>query len=696
MTKEAINAVDKEHNNESPFHRGEQIIQARTGKRQAIERFGRHAVRSYMPDQHREFFPQLPFIVVGAVDDSGWPWATLLSGKPGFVESPTPTSLVIDALFVDGDPVAEPFKTVGSQIGVLGIEMPTRRRNRVNVRVSSVSDLVELKVDQSFGNCPQYIQARDIVFVREPGEQTSAQETIEFTSIGESEKASIETADSFFVASFINTELRPDIEGVDVSHRGGMPGFVKVEGNTLTIPDYPGNFLFNTLGNFLLNPKAGLVFPDFKTGDLLMLTGRVEILWEDHPEIQAFKGAERGWRLTVEQGKWLKDALPFRARFKEYSPNSTMTGTWQQAEKLMRAQAQRDNWQPVRVIKIEQESSVITSFYLQHAKGAALLPFNAGQYLTLKIQADEATEAVRTYTLSSAPHHDYYRISVKKENHGGVSRFLHEHIAVGDVIDIKAPAGDFVIDIKEKRPAVLLAGGVGITPMIAMAEHLAYERVRSRASRTLTIFHAAKTTEQRAFCDEFRALEKATSGAVKYYSFVSKPLNGEQAGIDFNGTGHLSADVFRQTLALDDYDFYLCGPASFMQAIYDALRSLGINDSRIFAEAFGPASLVRVPDQAAIVDEVQQEADLATVKFSQSGFEQAWNKGDGTLLEVAEEHGLTPQFGCRSGSCGSCAVSIKTGDVTYRSKPTATIAENQALICCAVPAQGTKLLELDL
>jgi ferredoxin-NADP reductase/predicted pyridoxine 5'-phosphate oxidase superfamily flavin-nucleotide-binding protein len=682
---------------QSPFHAGEQVIQSKTGKRDAMEKFGRKAIRSFMPDQHREFYQQLPFIVAGSVDNQGAPWATLLTGKPGFTQSPTSTSLLVDTILAQGDPIADSLSTIGRSIGLLGIEIPTRRRNRVNVRVSSVGQAVGLEVDQSFGNCPQYIQTRDFSFVREPGTASDSQSLVEFDSLDEPATTFIETADTFFVSSFINTEQRPEIEGVDVSHRGGMPGFVKVDGNTLTIPDYPGNFIFNTMGNFLLNPKAGLVFPDFETGDMLMLTGSVEILWDNHPEVLAFKGAERGWRLTVEKGKWLKDALPFRATFKEYSPNSKLSGNWSDATAVLEAQALRDSWQPMKVVKIEQESSVIKSFYFEHAHAKALLPFEAGQHLTIRVQPDETFDKViRTYTLSSAPNQDYYRISVKKEDNGLVSKFLHEHLKVDDVIKAKAPRGDFYIDAMEKRPAVLLAGGVGITPMISMAKHLANERIRSRASRTLTVFHATQDTEQRAFSKEFRALEEETSGAIKYHSFVSNALDGEKPGVDYNGTGYLSADVFKQVLALDDYEFYLCGPPPFMQGVYDSLHSLGIRDARIFTEAFGPASLTRIPDESSALEEVTEEAEDAVIKFSKSNFEQRWNKGDDTLLEVAEGHGLTPEFGCRGGSCGSCAVKVKSGEVAYRTKPSAPITQGEVLICCAVPAKDTDILEIEL
>ena len=489
----------------------------------------------------------------------------------------------------------------------------------------------------------------------------------------------------------------PAVEGVDVSHRGGRPGFVKLDGETLTIPDFPGNNAFNTLGNFLINPKAGLVFPDFETGDLLMVTGKVELLDEEHEDVLAFKGAERAWRFILDHGIWLKDALPFRSHLGEMSPNSLLTDSWTEADARKAVEAKRQAWREFRLARIEDESSIIRSFYLQPVDGDVLLPFEAGQFLTIRVTPPGAGKpAIRTYTVSSAPADPHYRISVKREEEGLVSRHLHDRLEVGDIIEAKAPAGDFFIDADEKRPAVLLAGGVGVTPMISMARHIVVEGLRTRHLRPLTIFHAAQTTEQRAFYQAFRELEQGTNGAIRYYSMIDQPATNEKPGVDFNGSGYITADVLKQTLPLDDYDFFLCGPPPFMQALYDTLRSLGVRDVRILAEAFGPASLMRRPDESALPQGIEDEADEAMVHFAQSGVEQAWKKGDATLLELAEDQGLNPEFGCRKGSCGTCVTKLKSGAVAYRTKPSADHAPDEVLICCAVPAKGSEKVELEL
>ncbi|MEH6546691.1 MAG: pyridoxamine 5'-phosphate oxidase family protein, partial [Sneathiella sp.] len=635
----------------SPFHPGEQELQSLTGKRDMMEKFGRRAIRDHMPDQHRDFFAQLPFLVIGNVDDAGWPWVSILSGNPGFLSSPDASTLRVTATAAKGDPLGGALTQGGVPLGLLGIEMMTRRRNRMNGRISEIGPShFAVTVDQSFGNCPQYIQNRSVDFVRDPAIPAKDALAEIYTSLDLEAVQLIQNADTFFVSSYLAPKDQPEIEGVDVSHRGGMPGFVKVEGDTLTIPDYPGNYHFNTFGNFLLNPKAGLTFIDFSTGDLLMLTGGVELLWDQDETATAVKGSERAWCFTLDHGIRLKDALPFRAKFLDYSPHSEMTGTWAQADALEAAEAKREEWRPFRLARIKNESSVIRSFYFEPADGHTLLPFEAGQFLTLRLTTEEGTEPViRTYTVSSAPGEDFYRISVKREEEGHISRHLHDQMKRGDIIEAKAPRGDFFIDPAETRPAVLLAGGVGVTPMLSMALHVVSEGVRTRHMRPLTIFHSAQTTEQRAFSDLFNLLQQQTEGALTYYSFISNPAADEKPGVDFNGRGRIHAEAFRQALGLDDYDFYLCGPPAFMQAMYDIVRSLGVRDGRIFTEAFGPASHVRQPDDETAAFEPEEEAEHSIITFAASGFEQRWNAGDATLLETAENHGLSPAFSCRDG-----------------------------------------------
>jgi len=312
----------------SPFHAGEQEVQRRNGKRDTVESVGNRVIRPFMLEQHRAFFEQLPFVVVGAVDREGWPWASLLTGEPGFVRSPDPGRLRIGRLPIADDPIGGAIRD-GDPLGVLGIQLETRRRNRVNGRVSALSEVgFTLEVDQSFGNCPKYIQARDLIYPEIEPKAPRVQALGSLRELDGKPAALIAEADTFFVSSYMPAGQNPAKEGVDVSHRGGRPGFVRLRGETLTIPDFRGNNYFNTLGNFLLNPLAGLVFPDFMSGNLLFVTGTVELLEGAHPEIASFQGAERGWRFNFQKGVWLEGVLPLRAGPADHSPNTLLTGTW--------------------------------------------------------------------------------------------------------------------------------------------------------------------------------------------------------------------------------------------------------------------------------------------------------------------------------------------------------------------------------
>jgi predicted pyridoxine 5'-phosphate oxidase superfamily flavin-nucleotide-binding protein len=300
------------------FHPGELAAQARAG----VGSPGSGGIRPFMPDQHREFFALLPYLFLATVDDDGWPVATVLTGEAGFVRSPDPTTLSVAARPREGEPGGELFRP-GQPFGALGLDFATRRRNRVNGVIAEAGEGgLTLRVLQSFGNCPQYIQTRAV----EPGPaSTIPAETIAFPA--PDALAQIARADTLFVATVAGGRNG----GVDISHRGGLPGFVKVSGEVLTIPDFRGNRFFNTLGNLVLDPRAALLFVDFETGDLLHLQGRAEIDW-DAPSGGAWpEGVQRQWRLRVERAWRRPAALPLRWAFGDYAPTSLATAAWNAA-----------------------------------------------------------------------------------------------------------------------------------------------------------------------------------------------------------------------------------------------------------------------------------------------------------------------------------------------------------------------------
>ena len=272
-------------------------------------------IRDHLIDQHQEFYPLLPMAVLGAVDGDGDVWATLRAGLPGFLHSPDPGKLSIELERDFLDP-AETGMDDASSIALLGIDLRTRRRNRLNGMMHRRAGGFDISVSQSFGNCPKYIQVRQPRFLRDP-QSPSISLPRESSLLAGASRALVERTDVFFVATYVRLGRT---QQVDVSHRGGRAGFIHVgEDGWLTIPDFSGNRFFNTLGNISLNPRAGLVVPDFLTGGLLQMTGAAELV-RDVSAIRPVEGAERYWRFRSHRIIWRADALPLLCDEEEVPP----------------------------------------------------------------------------------------------------------------------------------------------------------------------------------------------------------------------------------------------------------------------------------------------------------------------------------------------------------------------------------------
>ena len=304
------------------FHVGEQALQERVGVRERMAAVGPVVLRDQMPEQHRELFEKLPTLLLGALDGQGQPWATMVAGPPGFVQTPDAASMHLAVAPDVADPVLARLAP-GAPVGVLGLEPHTRRRNRMNGRVVAFGDHgLEVGVVQSFGNCPKYIQARL------PGlrAEVTAPAPVQVLGPGldDAALALIARSDTLFIASA--SAAHPGSrrnEGVDVSHRGGEPGFVHAErtagGLVLSLPDYPGNLFFNTLGNLALHPQAGLLWVDYDEGGLLHVAAHAELLWDEVSRAR-WPGAQRVLRLRVQGGLWRAQALPWRWTAAEPAP----------------------------------------------------------------------------------------------------------------------------------------------------------------------------------------------------------------------------------------------------------------------------------------------------------------------------------------------------------------------------------------
>ncbi|THV12826.1 2Fe-2S iron-sulfur cluster binding domain-containing protein [Rhizobium rhizophilum] len=644
---------------------------------------GRRVLRPFLLEQHREFFPLLPFIAIGAVDPEGLPWATIRAGQPGFLRSPDALTLEIETARDWSDP-AERGMEQGDPIALVGVDLITRRRNRLNGTIKRESDrCFEVTVAQSFGNCPRYVQSRNFEFVRDPAVSTSTQAIIS-DALNDEARRLIANADTFFVASYADRGEQK--RQVDVSHRGGRSGFVHIDADgALTVPDFNGNLFFNTLGNFVINPRAGLLFIDHETGGLLQVSGKVEIIL-DSPEIAGFEGAERIWRVFPEKVVWRRDVLPLRWTFAEdgFSPDSLITGTWTEAEQRMEAARGARTWRRLNVDKVVVESETIKSIHLSPADGKVLIPHKAGQHLPIRI-ADQDSFVRRSFTISSAPSEEFYRLSVKRDGKG--SQLLH-NLQPGDEIEALAPGGGFFIDpMERRRPAVLLSAGIGITPMLSMMQHVVSVGARTGYRRPLWLFRSSRTASERAFDHEIADLVDRGEGSVRQVRVLSAP--DVQVRGKYDAVGRIDVDLLKAHLPFGDYDFYLCGPPAFMQSLHAGLRALQINDERIHAEAFGPSALRR--DKANSETEKRPgrapAREVTKVVFTLSAKEASWTPESGTLLELAEQSGLSPSYSCRAGSCGECRAKVVRGEVSYLFEPSYPVEEREALICCSVPSE---------
>ncbi len=541
---------------ESPFHEGEQLVQERLGVRDTIEPWARQVVRPYLPEEHRGFHTSLPFLVAAARDGGGRPWATLLAGPPDFVRSPDPERLTIDVQPVPGDAL-EGALVAGADLGLLGIDLATRRRNRVNGRIeSNGAGALVFKVDQSFGNCPQYIHERSWRRVEVSNARSPVRHVARLTP---AMARWIRQADTFFVASGYGSRDESPVYGMDASHRGGDPGFVEVERDTrLVFPDYAGNNHYNTIGNLVMDPRAGMLFVDFERGSLLQLTGRTKIHW-DFESLYRFPGAKRLVSFEIEEAVELEEALPLR---------------WSAATEFVRT---------LRVIKKIPESEDVTSFVFEARDGGPLPGFEAGQHLPIQLEMPDYAEPVRrTYSLSNGPGEDRYRISVKREPKGLASRFLHDAMQVGAFVDARRPAGEFVLT-KSERPAVLVSAGVGLTPMVSMLHELA----NGPGDKPVWFIHGARDGAHHLLAEEVRDLVAGRDNVHAHVAY-SRPREADVQGVDFDSRGRVNAELIAELVPDLDASFYLCGPTSFMADVQSGLIEMSVHPDRIHSETFGP------------------------------------------------------------------------------------------------------------
>ncbi|MDO8925577.1 MAG: 2Fe-2S iron-sulfur cluster-binding protein [Sideroxyarcus sp.] len=356
-------------------------------------------------------------------------------------------------------------------------------------------------------------------------------------------------------------------------------------------------------------------------------------------------------------------------------------------------------WSGLRPFRVERRvvedgAQTVCSFYLVPEDGEALPSFLPGQFLTFRLDVSPAEGAseqiIRCYSLSDAPRPDYYRVSIKRVPApagrdvppGRSSNHFHDQVAVGSVLQVRAPSGHFHID-RSDAPVVLIGGGIGITPMLSMLNWCLNEQ----PGRELWLFYGVRNSRELVMKSHLEQLAAAYPNFHLRFCF-SDPLPEEVAGRDYHFASRIDVRLLRAELPLKPYHFYICGPTPLMESLVPALEDWGVPDAHIHFEAFGPASIKR--RSAAAQPAVTTQSDIV-VTFARSGKQFQWQPDAGNLLEFAEANGIAVDSGCRAGGCGSCQTTITSGEVSYGQAPEFDPEPGSCLLCTCIPKTSVTL-----
>jgi ferredoxin-NADP reductase len=356
------------------------------------------------------------------------------------------------------------------------------------------------------------------------------------------------------------------------------------------------------------------------------------------------------------------------------------------------AEQAQSGWNGIRkfaVVKKVSECEDINAFYLKPHDGRPLPAFKPGQYLTFQLDLPGRDKPlIRCYSLSDSPHQkDYYRVTIKKEKAppdkpgvpaGAGSSFFADLVQEGDILNVKAPTGHFFLDMTQSNPVVLIAGGVGITPMLCMANAIA----ASGSKREAWFFFGVRNQREHIHKAELEKLA-AENDNIHLHVCYSKPGEQDVQGRDYHHEGRVGIELLKELLPSNNFEYYLCGNGAFMKSITDGLEAWGVPDKDVHFEAFGPAT-VKKKTVAPTVAETTHLAKI-NVTFGRSGNTVRWEPAAENILEFARAQGVKIDSGCCAGSCGSCAVAIKSGEVDYLKQPDATPEAGTCLTCVCRP-----------
>ncbi len=354
----------------------------------------------------------------------------------------------------------------------------------------------------------------------------------------------------------------------------------------------------------------------------------------------------------------------------------------------------------------EDENRSICSFYLVPHDKRPLPDFRPGQFLTFKLDIGPDTlkhrpgdrrpsdalghfvqerpqkPTVRCYSLSDCPRPNSYRFTIKKippppndpeAPPGLASNYFHDYVEEGDILNVKAPSGHFLLDMSREHPVVLIGGGVGVTPLLSILNAI----VTSGSKRETWFFYGVRNGKEQIAKEHLANIARAHEN-VHLHICYNQPLESDVLGKDYHHSERVSVDLFKRLLASNNYEFYICGPPPMMAAIFEGLTAWGVPEDSIKFEAFGPATVRKT--RATSPGMVQ-----STVTFSKAGKECTWTDDGPVLLELAEANGVMIDSGCRVGNCNTCLTAIKEGNVRYVREPDTMPEEGSCLTCIAVP-----------
>jgi ferredoxin-NADP reductase/MOSC domain-containing protein YiiM/ferredoxin len=351
-------------------------------------------------------------------------------------------------------------------------------------------------------------------------------------------------------------------------------------------------------------------------------------------------------------------------------------------------------FRPLKVVATRQESQEVRSFELAAQDGSSLPGSLPGQYIIVKVRpAADRPAGARNYSLCGPPEARTYRIGVKNEG-GGVSAFLHQHIQVEDILEISAPRGGFTLKAGT-TPIVLLSAGVGVTPLLAMLHAAASSDGAS--PREVWWIHTARNAAYHSFASEAQTLVAGLKQGHQY-TIYSRPGDADRLGVDYDRKGHLALPLLSELGVPKSADFYLCGPGGFLAEIDAGLTGWGVDPHRIHKEPFGPAGsrtpgMVGAADQSPPHMPVGPEGSGPLVSFAKSRLAVRWDSRFNSLLELAEACSVPVRWACRTGVCHNCESGLIDGSLRYSPEPIDPPAEGIALICCSLPVSD---IELDL